>query len=69
MVDQWITEHDIDGLYLTIDLGCTVKKVLRFYHTSTECYDGNTTWLTSKIHQLIIRIYNLLDSDYEGKLI
>jgi hypothetical protein len=39
MVDQWITEHDIDGLYLTIDLGCTVKKVLRFYHTSTECYD------------------------------
>lgn len=69
MVDQWITEHDIDGIISDNRLGVYSKKVPAVFIThQLNVMTGNTTWLTSKIHQLIIKKFtSCWIPDYEGK--
>lgn len=60
IVEKWIIEHDIDGIISDNRLGVYNKKVPSVYIThQLNVMTGNTTWLTSKIHQYIIRKFNI----------
>lgn len=60
IVEKWIIEHDIDGIISDNRLGVYNKKVPSVFIThQLNVMTGNTTWLTSKIHQYIIKKFNI----------
>lgn len=57
-VKKWIKKHEIDGIISDNRLGVFSKKVPSIFMThQLNVLTGNTTWLTSKIHQHIIKKY------------
>jgi uncharacterized protein (TIGR00661 family) len=56
LVEKWITEYDIDGIISDNRLGIFSKKIPSVYIThQLRVMSGNTTWLSSKLHQNIIK--------------
>lgn len=69
MVEKWIKKHDIDGIISDNRLGVYSKKVPAVFIThQVNVMTGNTTWMTSKIHQSIIEKFKICwIPDFEGK--
>jgi uncharacterized protein (TIGR00661 family) len=58
IVKKWIKKYDIDGLISDNRLGVYSKKIPSVFIThQLQVMTGSTTWITSKIHQLIIKKY------------
>lgn len=58
MVASWIDEYDIDGIISDNRLGVFSTKVPSVFVThQLNVMTGNTTWITSKLHQRIIKKY------------
>lgn len=58
LVAEWIDQYAIDGIISDNRLGVYNKKVTCVYIThQLNVLTGNTTWLTSKMHQYIIHKY------------
>jgi uncharacterized protein (TIGR00661 family) len=58
MVKKWIKKYDIDGIISDNRLGIYSKKVPSVFIThQLNVMTGNTTWLTSLLHQNIIKKY------------
>jgi uncharacterized protein (TIGR00661 family) len=58
LVKKWIKEYDIIGIISDNRLGVFSKKVQSVFIThQLNVLTGNTTWLTSKMHQRIIKKY------------
>lgn len=58
LVKNWITQYGIDGIISDNRLGVFSKKVPSVFIThQLRVMTGNTTWLTSKLHQHIITKY------------
>jgi len=56
IVQSWITEHEIDGIISDNRLGVFSKKIPSVYIThQLRVMSGNTTWLSSKLHQNILK--------------
>jgi uncharacterized protein (TIGR00661 family) len=68
MVAKWITEFDIDGIISDNRLGVFNKKIPSVFIThQLNVMTGNTTWITSKIHQNIIKKFSgCWIPDFEG---
>ena len=59
IVSKWILKHKIDGIISDNRLGVFSNKVPSVFIThQLNVMTGNTTWITSKIHQNIIKKYN-----------
>jgi hypothetical protein len=54
LVASWIKQYDIDGIISDNRLG-VLKKCTVFITHHFNVMTGNTTWLTSKLHQSIIK--------------
>jgi hypothetical protein len=52
LVASWIKQYDIDGIISDNRLGVLIKCTLCIHNASAQCDDWNTTWLTSKLHQI-----------------
>ena len=67
-VKKWIKKYDIDGIISDNRLGVFSKKVPSVFIThQLNVMTGNTTWITSKLHQNIIKKYNeCWVPDFEG---
>jgi uncharacterized protein (TIGR00661 family) len=58
MVKKWIKKYDIGGIISDNRLGVFSKKVPSVFIThQLNVMTGNTTWITSKLHQHIIKKY------------
>lgn len=58
LVKKWIKKYDIDGIISDNRLGVFSKKVPSVFIThQLNVMTGNTTWLTSLLHQNIIKKY------------
>ena len=58
MVKKWINKYDIGGIISDNRLGVFSKKVPSVFIThQLNVMTGNTTWITSKLHQHIIKKY------------
>lgn len=58
LVKKWIKKHDIDGIISDNRLGVFNKKVPSVFVThQLNVMTGNTTWLSSILHQNIIKKY------------
>ena len=58
MVKKWVKKYDIDGIISDNRLGVFSKKVPSVFIThQLNVMTGNTTWITSKLHQHIIKKY------------
>lgn len=58
LVKKWIKIHKIDGLISDNRLGVFSKRIPSVFLThQLNVLTGNTTWITSKIHQFIISKY------------
>ena len=58
MVAKWIKKHGIDGIISDNRLGVFSKKIPTVFIThQLNVMTGNTTWITSKLHQHIIKKY------------
>ncbi|OXA91673.1 glycosyltransferase [Flavobacterium hercynium] len=72
MVKSWIKKHGIDGIISDNRLGVYSKKVPSVFMThQLNVMTGNTTWLTSKCHQEIMKKYTecwIPDTDAEINL-
>lgn len=68
MIKKWIKKHEIDGIISDNRLGVFSKKVPSVFIThQLNVMTGNTTWITSKIHQYIIKKYSeCWVPDFEG---
>ncbi|WP_413999994.1 glycosyltransferase [Flavobacterium sp. W1B] len=56
---KWIEKYEIDGIISDNRLGVICKKTPSVFIThQLNVMTGNTTWLTSKLHQNIIKNYN-----------
>lgn len=56
LVETWITEYGIDGIISDNRLGVYNKSIPSVFIThQLNVMTGNTTWLTSKLHQHIIK--------------
>jgi uncharacterized protein (TIGR00661 family) len=59
MIAAWIDEYEIDGIISDNRLGVINKKIPSVFIThQLNVMTGNTTWITSKLHQLIIKKYD-----------
>lgn len=59
MVNKWVEKYNIDGIISDNRLGVFSKKVPSVFIThQLNVMTGNTTWITSKIHQHIIKKYS-----------
>jgi len=59
MVNKWVKKYDIDGIISDNRLGVFSKKVPSVFIThQLNVMTGNTTWITSKLHQQIIKKYS-----------
>ena len=55
-IKKWIVKHNIDGIISDNRLGVFSKKIPSVFIThQLNVMTGNTTWITSKIHQHIIK--------------
>ncbi|MEL1239662.1 glycosyltransferase [Flavobacterium flavipallidum] len=70
LVKKWIKKHDIDGIISDNRLGVFSKKVPSVFIThQLNVMTGNTTWLSSILHQNIIKKYTeCWVPDNEGEL-
>jgi len=70
IVNKWIKKYKIDGIISDNRLGVYSKKIPSVFIThQLNVLTGNTTWITSKIHQHIIKKYTVCwVPDVEGKL-
>lgn len=58
IIENWIEKYDIDGIISDNRLGVFGRKVPSVYIThQLNVLTGNTTWITSKIHQYVINKY------------
>lgn len=58
LVKKWMTKYEIDGIISDNRLGVYSAKVPSVFIThQLNVMTGNTTWLTSKLHQIIIKKY------------
>jgi len=58
LVQKWITKYEIDGIISDNRLGVYSPKVPSVFIThQLNVMTGNTTWFTSKLHQIIIKKY------------
>jgi uncharacterized protein (TIGR00661 family) len=58
-VAKWIEKYSIDGIISDNRLGVFSNKIPSVYMThQLNVLTGNTTWITSKLHQYIIRKYD-----------
>lgn len=58
-VEKWVSEYDISGIISDNRLGVHSKKVPSVFIThQLTVLSGNTTWLTSKMHEYYIRKFN-----------
>lgn len=58
-IRQWIDEHDIAGIISDNRLGVYSKKIPSVFIThQLNVLTGNTTWISSKVHQHIIKKFN-----------
>jgi uncharacterized protein (TIGR00661 family) len=59
IVKKWIQKYKIDGIISDNRLGVFSKKIPSVFIThQLNVMTGNTTWITSKLHQHIIKKYN-----------
>lgn len=59
IVKKWIKKYKIDGIISDNRLGVFSKKIPSVFVThQLNVLTGNTTWITSKLHQHIIKKYN-----------
>lgn len=59
IVKKWIQKYEIDGIISDNRLGVFSNKIPSVFIThQLNVMTGNTTWLTSKLHQYIIQKYN-----------
>ncbi len=67
-VKKWIKKYEIDGIISDNRLGVYSKKVPSVFIThQLNVMTGNTTWISSKLHQNIIRKFNeCWVPDFEG---
>jgi hypothetical protein len=56
-VASWIKQYDIDGIISDNRLGVLTKCTSVYITHQLNVMTGNTTWLTSKLHQSIIKKY------------
>lgn len=70
IIKKWIKKYSIDGIISDNRLGVFSKKVPSIFIThQLNVLTGNTTWITSKIHQHIIKKYTeCWIPDFEGTL-
>lgn len=68
MVKKWIKKHSIDGIISDNRLGVFSQKVPSVFIThQLNVMTGSTTWITSKLHQHIIKKYaECWVPDFEG---
>ena len=58
IIQNWVEKHAIDGIISDNRLGVFSKKIPSVFVThQLNVMTGNTTWITSKIHQYIIKKY------------
>lgn len=58
IIENWIEKYAIDGIISDNRLGVFSKKIPSVFIThQLNVMTGNTTWITSKIHQYIIKKY------------
>lgn len=58
LVKKWVKKYDIDGIISDNRLGVFSKKIPSVFIThQLNVMTGNTTWITSKLHQNIIKKY------------
>ena len=58
LIKKWVKKHAIDGIISDNRLGVFSKKVPSVFVThQLNVMTGNTTWITSKLHQNIIKKY------------
>ena len=58
IVKNWIKEYNLSGIISDNRLGVFSKKIPSIFVThQLNVLTGNTTWLTSKLHQFIIKKY------------
>jgi uncharacterized protein (TIGR00661 family) len=69
LVKQWIPKYNIDGIISDNRLGVYSRKVPSVFIThQINVMSGSTTWITSKLHQHIIKKYTeCWVPDFEGK--
>ena len=69
IIKKWVKEYNLSGIISDNRLGVFRKKVPCVFIThQLNVLTGNTTWITSKLHQHIIRKYNeCWVPDYEEK--
>ena len=69
VVKKWIKKYQIDGIISDNRLGVFSKKIPSVFIThQLNVMTGNTTWITSKLHQHIIKKYKeCWVPDVEGK--
>ena len=67
-VKKWVKKYDIDGIISDNRLGVISKKVPSVFIThQLNVMTGNTTWITSLLHQNIIKKYDeCWVPDFEG---
>ena len=67
-VKKWIKKYEIDGIISDNRLGVMSKKVPSVFIThQLNVMTGNTTWITSKLHQNIIKKFDTCwVPDFEG---
>lgn len=59
IVKKWIQKYEIDGIISDNRLGVFSNKIPSVFIThQLNVMTGNTTWITSKLHQHIIKKYN-----------
>lgn len=70
IVKKWIKKYEIDGIISDNRLGVFNKKVPSVFIThQLNVMTGNTTWITSKLHQHVIKKYDACwVPDVKGKL-
>ncbi|MFN3908714.1 MAG: glycosyltransferase [Flavobacterium sp.] len=58
LIKKWVKEHELSGIISDNRLGVFSKKIPSVFIThQLNVITGNTTWLSSKIHQYIIKKY------------
>ena len=58
LVQKWVTKYEIDGIISDNRLGVFSAKIPSVFIThQLNVMTGNTTWFTSKLHQIIIKKY------------
>lgn len=58
LVQKWVTKYEIDGIISDNRLGVFSSKIPSVFIThQLNVMTGNTTWFTSKLHQIIIKKY------------